>query len=355
MPKKNKNRAYVFFFLLSLLIIFINSPYITPALDCLMGVKWSKPIVTLLQANSQGLVVAFLIAFYWDVIRSKKPTIVFGENNITISNGVTDILAQFDTREVIKILLNGFFKKHKDNGNVNNIVDLIIPDKEIYTDVRIKYTLVDNANDPAKYVLDYEIEFTSKLKEYVLAVVTNPEMQCRISNNCSLVCDVITIPTLQYSDLYSDDLLKKIDIHKISKDSSGQTRKTPLVMKRVTARDSQKYLTGIKKDDCESVLLFKAQISSDTEVPCTILLSTPEFELDKDDHYIYWVSDRPMWVNQIEFDVSKFTFDSRKKFNVQPLIVNYKINSNLNKTNDKVILWLHDWIGNGCGVIFSWR
>ena len=193
-------KSYIFFFLLFLIIILINSPYLEPILDYSLGVSWSKPIVAILKNHSKDLIIAFIIALYIDYVRSKESRfLIVDENQIKLSTEVSEIITTISSSAIIRMLLKKAYKPFSSSENINSLIDLILPDKDIYTNVRVKYTLLDNDTDDKKYILKYDIEFSSKLQEYIIALAPNAELQGRISNSCPKICDIITVPTLDQS------------------------------------------------------------------------------------------------------------------------------------------------------------
>lgn len=349
-------KKYSFFFLLFVFITLINSSHLEPFLDNLIGISWSSGFVGFLKTNTQGFLVLFLISLYFEIIRSKKTTAHFSSTEIFLSNGVVDVLAKIDIRNIFKILLGQFYPKNSANNDMDSLVDIVLPEKNIYTDVRVKYTLTDSETDESKYILKYEIEFTSNLNEYVIAIVAHSEIQERISNTCPKICDVITIPTLHSSFDDFQRIASQINITKIGKDSSGNSIKTPLKLMQLTSKSQiLKYTKGISNDEIEKMIILFEKLNSNINDHSTILVSTPEIQLDKSDHYVYWIADRPMWVNCIEFDFSKFTFGGKKNFNVQPIIPSYKCCTNSTMTESKFTILIHNWLVNGNGIIFSWR
>jgi len=343
-------RKIVFYSCLFLFIIGINSGFFGTILDWLIGAAWSQSLTNILKQNSQGFVIIFAMCLYFD-FAFKKSSAEISDDRIEITDGYFKNLIHLSPLKLLSRNLQIIYS----DKSVGNLIDTVVGSKPIYKDVKVNFTLENHATDAMKYYLSYEIEFTADIVEYVIAVAAGQILQNQISNRCKKICDVLVLSS---SEINYKDVLKgagNIRFSRLAKDYVGKTNETPLILKQVPAKEYKNYLPEIAESYYGDVVLLRVKIEKKARGNNTYILLSPPVIQNKSAHYIYWVTDRPMWVRHIEFNTSNFTFNEKKDIYVQPLLINYyNTDTNINANKNKFVLNVHNWVANGQGALLSW-
>jgi hypothetical protein len=347
-------RKIMFYAILVIILVLSNAGLVAPLLNNILGMSTSNDLGIFLKQSSQGFIVIFVMTLYLDFIKSNDTGgCRFSADDARFLHKI--LSEKFNTNDNAIENVASSLKLIYNSKNVINLLDTVV-NNSYYKGVRVSYKIENHKSDICKYYLNYDIEFETNANEYIVAIAQNAFVQEMISNLCSGISDVITVPAIKgnieaYEKHFAiSNILKLIDY---SDDGKTITRECEVEV--VHKLYFGTYLHGIDKKNYDDIIILKYILNNRQNAWIRLHLTAPSIVMNKDDHYIYWVSDRPMFVEQIHIDASCFDFNGNANFNVQPLLVNYYALSPDLIDKKHICLNVHNWIAVNQGFIFSWR
>jgi len=368
------SRKIIYFSVLISLLYLTNSGDLEKILDYAIGTKWSEPIVFFLKSNTQGLIVILLVTIYLDYIK-ENPNKKIGEivNSLSIIkeninaiktkqastesvlNGLNEhirIIREKEEDEIENIKKN--IKKLYKIDNINGLINLLISKKPLYFDVSVYYEIRDHKTNHNLYNLYYRIDFTSSIKEYILAIVEYASLQSIISATSTRISDVLTIPAKKHEDQeYTKMINDKSCFSVIESSSDNYTIERGLVLTEIQKDHYKHYLNEIDERYYNDIVLYKCDLN-DLKDPVRYSVKFPPLTMNKNDHYVYWTSDRLMFLKSITFDARDFSYENCR-LNLHPLFACYKGDIPDMDRDNYFCFNINSWIIGGQGAIFSWR
>lgn len=354
-------KKFVYYALILLIIVGSNTGILESLLDAIVGVAWSKTIVDFLKLNTQGLIIILLLSIYLEYIREdpkkllSKNTVEDLGKEIKSMKGIIekDYWTQIDSKSVLKNILQVHYGN---TSNVSNLISIITPQKCTYSNVSVLYELNDINDKTDLYQLKYQLRFRCNINEYLIAFVTSAFLQDKISAVCDKINDVFSL-----SDKNTmDDALSRISsgessFRLIRQLKEGPTEQINYPIKKIERSMYPNYLDKIDTKEYENIQLFSCKINDDLGGIIGFIVSY-NFTMRKDDHYCYWVADRPMYLENLTFNATNFSMTPQTKFVFQPFVANFsELADEYYSTPAYHSIDIHNWIVKGQGVILTWR
>lgn len=354
-------RWFVFLGLVITLIVAANTTILATVLDALLGVTWSAPIVQFIKQNTQGLIVILLLSIYLEHVRPTRAE--RGEidravqgfrselrrlENLIVTRNLETVSPQLVLEQVLK-------NRYGSAAQVANLVRTLLPEKHHYRDVSVNYTLIDDPADERLLTLQYELRFSARIEEFVVALVPSPVLQDAVCADGDRIHDVFTCSNSDNQRLNMQKLLGSSSaVRVITTGSSGVSSEVLCRFASVPQSELPKYLPSLAQDELGQIDLVRCVLPPESDDQ-RIITVAHEFSLCKDDHYCYWLADRPMFIERISFDVSRFMVARTARFNVQPFMANCSVRSSRLASGPVFTIDVRNWLVKGQGAILSWR
>ncbi len=351
-------RHVIYYLLIIFFIVAVNSGFVEICLDLVTGAAWSHGLVEFLKASTQHLIVILLLAIYLDFLRPAPK--IFDDTALAIAGLKEDVSAlrrlvekssNLDTKVMIEEALR---HRYGVATNIENLISTVLSPKPSYTGYRSSYILKNIPSIPGHYQLTWEQSFISPISEYIVALVNNAALQDVISAAAPPVNDVF---------VFSDSLTAPVNeaqfetggvkLKYFTPNDKGSMDCTVLSFRAISRDSYPIYLGSVAHNEYDNIKLWACAIpSSLINGRCSV---TYNFQMRKDDHYLFWVADRPIFIETLSIDASRFSGKAATHFICQPFIVANSTREPLTETNYIYTIEVHNWIVKGQGVIFSWR
>jgi len=334
-------------------LVLINSGGAKFILDSALGFSWSSPIINFLERNSQGFLVVFLMALFWDYFYKGS-----SEKDDKTSHEISrmmNMLEQYEIKHIDagKILEEKIQDHYGIRTNVSNLVDIVITNKKIHTDVNVSYKL-SNSDTAEKYSLRYQYEFSSSDCTFYIAFLTSSDLQDQLTASTDLFFDMFVFSDTEGLDENVRRMHKDGFYIKAITKNDGTTVEVKAKFKKIPEASYSQLLPSWFNKSTDDILIYKASFSPQKENSVKYVYSQV-YSMDISDNYCYWVSDRTLFLEKIKIDLESF-LDSSADFTFQPFLANSVRTDTLRiRGQDIYELNVHNWVVKGQGVLIIWR
>lgn len=346
-------KKIIFYISLGCFLILVNSGGATFILDNLLGLTWSAPITEFIEKNSQGFIIVFLLALYWDYFH--KSTSSSEDEIVTKIDRITNFLENNDinNKNLDELVREKIQEHYRISNDVSNLLDVVISEKTIHTDVNVSYKL-RNGESEGKYYLRYRYDFKTLDKEFYIAFLTSSDIQDQLVASTDAFFDMFVFSDLKYMNDNIEKMQKEGFCIKAILDKNGTTFENVSKFQKIEEPLYNHLLPGWFDQEKYDILIYKASFQHDCTTPVRYIYSH-EYVMDVSDNYCYWVSDRTLYLEKIQLDLESFLHQNAK-FTLQPFIAN-GVRSGFPKESSQRIyeLNVNNWVVKGQGVIIVWR
>lgn len=176
------------------------------------------------------------------------------------------------------------------------LLRLILPGGIRLAGTSLGLQLSDSPVDEDRYLYVSQLHVQARIDEYVMAMVPSPRHS-----------EVIFARAEGVTDVFSGHAVDSPPVRVLQKgyDSGGRPTRVQKALLELDEQDSAKYLRDVPAETAATVRLFRAPLQRSRD-PARLLV-IHELVLEKNDHYCYWVADRPLQLENISIDVSQLT------------------------------------------------
>lgn len=343
----------IFYISLIAFLILINSGALSFLLDNVLGFTWSSPITDFLEKNSQGFLVVFLLALFWDFFYKGSSE---QSNKIsTMLSKIVNILEQCDIKHsnLNKVIEKKIQEHYGIVTNVSNLIDIVISQKNLHSGVNVSYKL-RNLESDNKYSLRYQYSFVTSDDEFYIAFLTSSDLQDQLSASSNVFFDMFV-----FSDLGGmDENIKRMKDEgfyiKSITEKDGMTMEKKAHFKKIPKTSYSQILPSWFDNTSSDISIYKASFDILEKKP-TRYIYTQVYTMDVSDNYCYWVSDRTLFLQKFKIDLEEF-LDTDAKFTFQPFMANsIRLDSMNNIGQSMYDLNVNNWVVKGQGVLIIWR
>jgi len=352
-------RNLIYYSVIIVIIYLSNSGLLQSVLNAVVGIKWSDPIVNFIKINTQGLIIILLLSIYLEYIKKPDDKILHLKSDLLkeLPNMIKQTLMAggFISEGEDQAILTRILKAHYgEDVNVNNLANTVLSSRVFYTDVSVSNKLIGHKENPELYDLEYEIDFKASINEFVIALVCSSHLQDRISSSCTKINDVLVFSS-QSSFVDNVNKIKNSEqsFRVVIESTEGLSNHRNCKFNEVNKNEYRNYLHDIHEDEFKNISLLRAKIPSDVKIINYLLSLT--FKMHKEDHYCYWVADRPMYLNKIGFDATQLNYKDKTVFIFQPFFMNLSGIIQNPSQSSIFSLDVHNWVVKGQGAFLTWR
>ncbi len=245
--------------------------------------------------------------------------------------------------------------RYRPSQDVSQLTALVIPDRPVYYDTQIEIALID-AEDPGRYRYQLKLTFTASIREYVVGVVAEPALCDVLLSSSDGITDVYSCSSERDRDERAEVLTKSPDaVRVLFQDKGGQTRQRALRLAPVEGAETAAYLGDWGKPHADRVRLLRTEVPTRPDGLARLIV-LQEFELSKEDHFCYWVADRPIYVRSMSVDLHQFQpLDAAKRgrITVHPFMM-AGVADPVSAPASLYSLAVENWLVRGQGVTIVW-
>lgn len=314
-----------------------------------------KPLLLKLKADLSGFYVAFLISLYIETF-DKKNTFTVKSDDINKIKSFSDTLIKFsDANSLVVASLKKIYK----DENIHSLARNVLPQKQIYRATSVKIRLIESKDDKNYFNYTHMVDMTIE-KKYIICAITN-SISCQdalfnIEEIDEVYCDVGF--NVNDND-YLENFVKNASFRQIVETDGGgisyHNLSSSVLNKNEKSRIIGKLAESIKKE----IIMLKLTapiISSFNNYRYD--LHFPSTKFSKSIPFVYWVSDRVLFLDNIEVDGEQFCSQEKIAFSIMPFICGYNPPFRLDAllcSDMPIKLHINSWVCYGQGIVVAWR
>lgn len=294
--------------------------------------------------NLPTFIGAVTVAFLWDWLKRDYSIELTREQFEKINSLLSEEYKVSPRRRGIEKALREMYS----DGDVTNLLDAVAPRKNAYFQSSVTMRLEDDKENSEIAWYTYRISFVQQdNNEYVLAFADSPSLQDKLLN----------FPRI------NDSILVHGSILSVGDDANGATLSVAikirgvksskkLNLRRVSNTQIERYAPGIDTSDHAGIAIFAASVSDFRGANLT--LDLPKIRIKKSRRLLFFNSDRPMYINEIDINLQKFDIDRKYKIEVQPFLINTSVALDNFDQNRELTIEINDWMPTGQGFFIVW-
>jgi len=245
--------------------------------------------------------------------------------------------------------------RYRPDQEVSLLTSLLLPDRPIYYETLIEIALID-AEDPNRYYYQLKLTYSADVHEYVVGIVGEPALSEVVLSSCGTVTDVYSCSSDDDRDALAEKLAGSLDaVRLVDRGSGGQTRHRPLRLSPTTPAETSDYLGDWAGAYSERIKLLRTDVPPRPDGLARLVISQ-EFELSKQDHFCYWVADRPTFVRNLSVDLNRFRPlepAKEERITVYPFMMAGAAES-VSRPASLYSLAVENWLVRGQGIAVVW-
>jgi hypothetical protein len=301
-----------------------------------LGDSFAVPLSAVLRSihdQREGFLLALLITYVLELVKLEF-TINLSEAQFqTIQGALTNISNQ-------PSFVGGIFAKTLKSKSASSLVELVIQDRPVYHNCSV---VIDLTFDKDHILYAYSSQFEMMGEEFLYAECSTDEAYYFAMAERRICEVVLAKPTTSGATINSSN-----HIYLRSRDKTGQV--SPVRMQPLSKSDTKRIL-GHSPHLNSEIKISKALISN--EEGLSLIFSPPPAILSrKDNPYVYWVSDRPLYLRTLQVTSSADPEDPAKNISLRSLIPGVQLGSGAQKNHSHQIF---KWIVAGQGFVISWK
>lgn len=348
-------KPLLFFASVITLLVLINTPAPRFVLSALFGGIVGESVGASLQGFTRDLFLLLLVSLYFEWFRSKDQ----GKSIETIEADVAEMkkalqaknpstfrtlaLESSDPEEMINVASRRLFKT--DRGT-ESLVRRIAAPKTVYDEVSVELRTLDaNLNNVLVFM---SLELEAVLDEIYLGVTKQVEHTAALAASTFELFDILTIPGSSTLTDLQQSLRAQIKLY--HRDSSNKFSEIPFI--------------PIEKSLQKSIISPPPGMSHDD----FILFRTPEnihftgrakiraeyrFEMSLDEHFVYWCTDRPMFIRQLTVDANSVAATIGRPVRFQ-LFIGESETVPVDIVGSRLAVRVDRWVLDGHGIVAVW-
>jgi hypothetical protein len=349
----------VFFGAMVLVLAAIHSKAVPQFLDNVLGFAWSKDFFAFLSRNTDGFLVLFVLAFYDGVIRPDPVRRHLERRQDTLEHTISEMVASSDDRALIRFAL---CRAMDEAPAIDGLIDNVLSTKGPFSSGSVSIRLGPSAQ---RGVLQYNytLTYTSRHDSFMLAFAEGPIVSEALFAAFDGLTEVILTPR---GGCHEPDeaLLERVVVRATYENLEGKNDTSRLAFR---GADETEVSDRLKAERLESLLLegepgFRlyecpvpgaagSRRAVQVEIHMTVGL---------DEHYVSWVSDRPIFLDRLTFDVSAFPQREAYEFALHPFLGSSRNPELMGSRFDGIrskpyVLDVGNWVVRGQGACLIWR
>ncbi len=241
--------------------------------------------------------------------------------------------------------------------DIKTLSEIIVPEAPAMYDVEAFLTLSRTNTQPAGIEYTYESSFQLDAKEYLVAITSNT-LAYQLAMEEPSITEIINVRDELLTQENLSSILQETKLGAQGVDSQGRVFRNELELERVNDR---RAATKLGKEDINAnglvYALYRADLPTKNEMRASSLrfyFSPPPIKFDETLHYIYWFSDRVIYVRSISIDLSGFLPTDGNVMRIRTNMARAFLQNFDERSQRKIKIDVNDWLVTGQGVIVSW-
>ncbi|MGJ3261593.1 MAG: hypothetical protein ACFE0R_00015 [Salinarimonas sp.] len=346
-------REFRFTILLVLAIVFLSvdraTEFVADQIMLLFRIE-TLGLFNFLKENLSDLLVILIITFFVD-LRLHKDSIVLKTSDITAARGFIDELKQLTSSgAAIEFHLKKIY-----GDNIRGIGNIVNPNKTIYRDAFVRIRLVQHADDKGRFLYTQEVDFVTDSDKLIIVIVATSDQQDNLFN----VDFVDEVFCLAKKGMTRDDAVRYasgVSLSVFEDNERGFLTERNVLLKLASRSMAQRCYALSSTNELDGVYVFQADVKSAFSSKKRVRIIYPDAVFRKDIPFVYWISDRPIYLKEIEIDATRFGDAAR--ITVMPFVASYASSKRLKDVDahrEPIKLMVDAWCTYGQGVLISWR
>jgi hypothetical protein len=346
----------IFFGLLAVLILVLSwqdaSDAIASSFFTILNID-IKPLVSKLRGELTGFYALFLATLYLDVVKQRNSIKLLSNDIDKAAKFIETLKTNVDKRQFLDAYMADVYK----DTNIKTLTANFLPNKPAFRDVNVYLRIREDDTDKEFFFYDQSIEFEIQ-KEFLIVAVTNlVEVQDALFNDPH-IDDVFCDSGFNAQDQECVvNFLSRSKFSQIVTDDSDKVRSIDIGARNLSKKDTKAISDKLPQHMRSSVAFLRIEKSISSEVSA-FKINYPKTRFQKNLPFVYWKSDRVLYLKKITIEGEHFCSSSLQKITIMPFIPSYtapmKI-SRIDKSDFPIELRIESWLCYGQGVIISWR
>ncbi|MEM8988267.1 MAG: hypothetical protein AAGC95_16245 [Pseudomonadota bacterium] len=334
----------VFIGSICLITLLVQFDWSVTLFDGILGLSWSKEIVSFLKENTQGLIVFILMALYLEFFGIDGPT---GEKNKRSAN-LEELLDRTTRHSPSQALLLSGLDGLFGASAANHIEKNVFRDMSVLRHFSLNILVKEDSE--ANYKIDVNWSYETDSKDFLVAMTTDP-LCAEALLSTGLIAEVFVVEAM------AEKVPATIQRYAESKGLNENTLEN-LEFKKLSTRKSNKVLASASlKNSTQPIHIFEAPNfhpnNNRRHDSCKIGIrySTTQSSVYP---YIFWMGDRIIELETIGIDLSNLPPQKYKNSKVHFFISALQYPANVSPQNGVWSFPLHTWLVPGQGILVVW-
>jgi len=312
-----------------------------------------SPLIRLLRAELSGFYALLLIALYLEAGRENRVISLSPDQFSSVKKVMEEYISNVDSKKFIaKAIENAF-----DDKKAGRLADLLTPNKKVYYDCSVTLTLLQDVENLKSFLYQQTVDFFVR-EAFIIVAITNSTTAQDALFNIAGVDEVFCDKSVSsVNDEYLSHFIERSVFEETVVSDGGMLNQVPLKpipLSRAKARSLKQSIPPELKDDVVFLQVSSTDLNSEK---FRLQIKYPPSQFRKTIPYVYWISDRSLYLERIEIDASSFSSDSDESISIMPILSNFQSKINFDEIqciDTPVTLRVESWICYGQGVILSW-
>lgn len=301
-----------------------------------------------IRSEAPGFLLLFVIAVAWDS-QLRDETIIIEKEAANFAKEFIDYMHQMASpREFMAFYAKKYFAVENSENFFSTISDGSTAFRNASVRIILRKSKILN-----KIEYSFQTSFEAEISEYIIAVVPDNVYLDKVCD-ARCVTDAKIFREMKNPQCLIEEYIDSFRITCCPDDTSK--KEFDLKFRRMNDRRSAEILPNILPEERRNVVLFQSQ-SINTHGKARYISHDPFVSLSFSAPYIFWYTNRPMYINNIEIDATNISEhpDIQRIF-VHPNIPNIRVKDEVGR--DVSIIQninIRNWLFYGQGIIVCWR
>jgi hypothetical protein len=258
------------------------------------------------------------------------------------------------TREPLAETVEAISSLYPAGSDLRQLAAMIVPSRPPVEDAEISLTLED-AEDASLYSLLLTNTTLTRSGPFYLAITSRATLSDLIVTMCPKVGEVFACSSAADVEQRATEWSERGRslFTAIGKDDRGLTTRSALSLERLSDEDKASVLTGLSDEDIDATAVLAAEIPDRIAAKGLVSIEVRLYsQMERRDHYCYWLANRPTFVKKIAVNWSALTLPEDQKIRLRSTIRATAYEPHYDDSGCE--FRVDGWLVAGQGVLVTW-
>lgn len=344
-----RKRVLVFLAVLLVVIGLVQWEGLADLLNVPLGFDWSTGLTEFLRANTSDLVLLFVITIFFEFIGLERSL----ESDRQRDRVLEELLDASLSSSTNNALLEHVLAQEHDAKAARGLARYLAGDDDY---VLNEFSVAVRVEPAAPgFLVTVILGYRATLERYVVGI-TSQSRDIEPMTIARAVTETFVVPPLQVDTIpNAPGSPVRVEAMSVGDDDGGTIAQ--LSFKKISPKARSKLLkeAGVGHDPV-SCSLYEARPMRDLELSGdpSELRYTATFASEQTEPHTFWSSDRPLYVQSIDVDLSRLSDEQVQQADLTLFVGNVGWAPMIHPTNGRWSFPLERWLVAGHGIMVSW-